>query len=201
MKAEENKQASENGNIIRAAVSEADAATAAISIDPREAVQAARARIAGMTFPTLLREQQAAREVVLRSKSIDELIRNAADLSTIRRAVAEMEEACQRLTVPEKMPSFEEERRRMQPVLRRASWSPEEIDALGRLYGSGGRINTVSITSVKVGDREILRSDIRKQLEPGAAQESERREHEALQLEAENKERRAHGQEPINREW
>ena len=89
----------------------------------------------------------------------------------------------------------------MQPVLRRASWSPEEIDALGRLYGSGGRINTVSITSVKVGDREILRSDIRKQLEPGAAQESERREHEALQLEAENKERRAHGQEPINREW
>jgi hypothetical protein len=78
---------------------------------------------------------------------------------------------------------------------------PEEIDALGRLWGSGGRISAVSITSVKVGDREILRSEVRKNLMASAAEESRQREREALELEAENKERKARGEPTRHREW
>ncbi len=198
MKPKENEQASEN-TIIRAAVAEADAATAALTIDPREIVRAARARVARMPFPTPDRERQAAHEIA--SKSIDQLILNGNDLSTIRQAVGEMEERCRRLAIPEKAASFEEELARMEPVLRQASWLPEEIDGLKRLWGSGGRINAVTVTSVKVGDREILRSEIRKTLEGSAAENSKNREREALQLEAENKERRARGEEPRHREW
>jgi hypothetical protein len=202
MKAQEDNQAPEN-IVIKAAAAECDAKTAALrqSLDPTEIACATRARIAQMPFSTPDRERQAAREVSSRSKSIDDLIRSGADLHTIRRAVAELEENCRRLAIPEKTPSFEEEIARTEPVLRNASWMPEEIDALGRLWGSGGRISAVSITSVKVGDREILRSEVRKNLMASAAEESRQREREALELEAENKERKARGEPTRHREW
>ncbi|MGB8414428.1 MAG: hypothetical protein WCE23_16555 [Candidatus Binatus sp.] len=202
MKVVENSQAPEN-TVIKAAAAECDAKTAALRqlLDPIEIACATRARIAQMPFSTPDREREAAREVESRSKLIDELIRSGADLHTIRRAVGEMEENCRRLAIPEKTPSFEEEIARMEPVLRNASWMPEEIDALARVWGSGGRINTVTIKSVKVGGREILRSEVRKKLAGDVAEASERQEREALELEAENKERKARGEPTRHREW
>jgi hypothetical protein len=202
MKAEENNQAPEN-TVIKAAAAECDAKTAALRqlLDPIEIACAARARIAQMPFPTPDRERQAAREVDSKSKSIDELIRSGADLHTVWRAIGELEENCRRIAIPEKAPSFQEEIARTEPVLRQASWMAEEIDALSRFWGSGGRINTVTIKSVKVGDREILRSEVRKKLAGDVAEASERQEREALQLEAENKERKALGGPLRHREW
>ncbi len=207
MRTSKTSHTSETVNIlIRAAVAEADAATAALSIDPRDIVRAARGRIADMTYPTPEREHQAARIVASRAKSIDELIcHSGGDLTAIRRAAGEMEEACRRLTIPEKLPSFSEEIYRTHAFFQQASWSGEEIDGLKAFFHSGDRISGITISSVKLGDREVKRSDIRTMLKGlvsnAQLDQAERQEREALQLQAQNEERRTRSLGPIHRHW
>ncbi len=193
--------------MIRAAVAECDTKTARLRplTDPIKIVCAARAGIVDLKYPNPEPEQQAARLVACHSKSIDELISNGGDLSTIKRAVAEMEAACRRLTIPEKASSLQAEMHRMQPIFQRASWSAAEIDGLKGFFRNGDRISSVTISSVKLGDREILRADVRKGLKGlltnAQLDEFERRERDALQLEAENAERRGRGEASIHRQY
>ena len=207
MKAKENNQALESGTVIRAAAADCEAGRAAIrhSIDPTEIASAARTRIAELKFPTAEREHAAAALLISRSEALDELICNGADLNTIRRHAREMEEDCRRLTIPEKPPTFQDEMRRLGDIFRGASWSQDEAHGLAGFFRSGDRISGITITSVKLGDREILRSDVRKRLpglvSPAQLDQFEERERDALQLEAENKERRAQGQNTIHRQW
>jgi hypothetical protein len=196
--AEENNQAQEN-IVIKAACAECDEATARLRqlIGPIEVVRATRARVSALKFPTPERERSAAQIVAGHSKPIDELIRNSADLNSIRSKCWEMEQACRRLTIPEKAPSFSDELHRTHNTFRQASWSEEEMDGLKASFHDGDRINAIAISSVKLGEREVLRSDVRGMLKGlvtnARLDEIERRERDALQFEAENKHRRKTG--------
>ena len=116
-----------------------------------------------------------------------------------------MEETCRRLTIPEKQPSFSEEMYRTQDFFRQASWSAEEMDGLKAFFRTGDRVRGVTIVSVKLGDREVKRSDVRAMLKGLVSNvrldQVERQEQEALQLRADNEERRTRGLGPIHRHW
>ena len=208
MKAEENNQAPESGTVIRAAAADRDAETAALrrSTDPIEIACAARSRIvAEMKFPTPERERAAAALLISRSKVLDELIYNGVDLNYLRRRVGELEEDCRRLSIPEKPPSFQDEMRRLVESFRGASWSQNEAHGLEAFFQSGDRISGITISSVMLGDRKILRSDVRKKLRGSVSSvqldQFEKREAEALQLEAENADRQRRGLNTIHRQW
>lgn len=207
--AEENNeaQAPENGTLVKAMATDCDEATERLrqARDPIEIVKAARARIAALKFPTPERERAAAGNMASHSKMIDELIRNGADLNTLRSKVFEMEEACRRLSIPEKAPSFQEELYRTHPVFQQASWTAEEIDGLKRFFRDGDRISAIRVSSVKLGDRKVTRREVREKLKgiltAAHIEGLEKREAAAIQHERDNDARRERGEGTHHRQW
>lgn len=196
MTSEKHNQAPETGIVIRAALAEAEAATAAVEIDPREIPRAAYSRIARMSFPTPERERQAARIVAGHVPRINELIRNGSDRGSICREVAAMEEACRRLTIPEKAIGFQDMLRMSIGQLLNMSWSTEEAETLRYLWRDGDRLSGEGITpsGVQLTNRKITRAQVRDEMakrgwSKGVLAQHAAVEKERLRIDAENVER------------
>jgi len=142
---------------------------------------------------------------VTRSKIIDGMICNGDELNSIRGQVKELVASCAKLTIPEKLASFEDELRRTSEYFIQASWLAEEMDGLKAFWRNGDRISSITLKSVKLGDREIQRSQVREKLRGivtnARLHELKQREREALDLHAENGARHARGEQVIHRQW
>jgi hypothetical protein len=163
MKANEN-QTFESGTIIKAVAAECDEATARLEIDPRELARIVRGRIVALNYPTPEREREAAVCMRGRSKRIDELIHDGAPLTKIYDELGTMEQLCQNLTAPIPVPGVDDQIRSAFSEFLSLSWDTAEVEGLRRFAKfakHGERVRDITISSVKIGDREITRAQVR----------------------------------------
>jgi hypothetical protein len=163
MKANEN-QTLESGTIIKAVAAECDEATARLEIDPRELALIVRGRIVALKFPNLEREREAAGCMRSRSRHIDELIHDGAPLMKIYGELGTMEELCQNLTAPIPVAGVDDQIRAAFSEFLKLSWDSAEVEGLrtfAKFAKHGDHVSDITISSVKIGDREITRAQVR----------------------------------------
>ena len=98
---------------------------------------------------------------------LDELIHEGAPLMKIYAALGIMEEACQGLTAPIPIPSVDDQIRGAFSHFLNLSWDTNEVEGLRRFAKfakHGERISDITISSLKIGDREIARAQVREDM-------------------------------------
>jgi hypothetical protein len=190
------------GAFIKSVAAEFEVALDQISVDPRDLPRWAIARIVKFNYPTPERERHAAQSVRGYYPQIERLI-VAGDLSGLERIVAEMEDVCRRLSIPERPKNFHEQLRELIGYFYNASWSIEETEAVRYLWRHGENLGAITPSSVKCGARTVTREEVRAEMaKRGVSHEFLREKAEIekhrTEIDAKNVERRARGEGAIH---
>lgn len=135
---------------------------------------------------------------------IKDLIGNR-QFDALKRTVSEMEAKANDLTVPEPTLSVSEQVSKFRRSFQEKSWTSEETDGLRWFGRVGDKVSEIGVSSVKIGDQVVTRSQVREKLGRHCTnahlRQMECQEKEALDLEANNRERKERGENPYHRQW
>jgi hypothetical protein len=195
-----NNGQNEPGILIGAAAADCESMLASVSTDPKDIIRGMVSRVTRLEYPTAERERQAASILQSRLTAFEELLRNG-DLHGVRRLANEIETRIRLVTIPERDPSFQEERRRTMAYFLNRGWLTEETEpeTLGTYWKPGDRIGEIRAGSVKLGERTITRAQVRERMKhygPAVLSNSARKEEVGVSRERENEARLARGEEP-----
>jgi hypothetical protein len=175
-----------------------------IVIDPREELLQMVRRVAKLPFPSRTREREATAILLNWKARFSDFIKHK-QYSELVRAIADVERQINALTKPARVSSLREQANKLHAVFEAKSWTSEEIDALGNNFGPDGEISEIAISSVKVGERQITRTEIRARLRGLCSNARlasiERQEDQATKFEAENRARKERGETAHHRTW
>lgn len=195
------QEAMESGALVGAAFTALYETVAELIVDPREIVRIAAERLTKLSYPTAQKERQAAGVIRSSEPRITELVMDG-DIPGLRRLLGDIAERCRQLTMPDPVPSFQDDFRECIHLFLNSSWSINEAEAVRYFSRHGDRIGKITPSTVQLGDRVITRAECREALAKGGysparlAQlaEIERRR---IAVDAENVERAKRGEGPI----
>jgi hypothetical protein len=192
----------EPGTLIGAAVTDAIEAVADLIVDPREYVRVELGELLKRyRYPTLEKERQAAHCLRGFLPRIEELVK-FADIRSLAQVLGDLQERCRRIAIPDRVPTFHDDYRERVRGFLDMSWSIEEAEAVRHFCQPGDRIGEITPSSVKLGNREIARAEVREALAArgwlkGRLAQLAEIERNRIRVDANNRERAAKGLAPI----
>lgn len=158
----------DSATMVTAVFAEIDAEIERELSDPHKVWRDWAGSAARMAYPTPERASAAASLLQRHTARVRELIADD-DVKELRRFIGEIDSQLQRLTVPPRVPSFEDELGRTVSVFRAESWSTAEAQAIKYFWQDGASIVEIGISAVVLEladgqERKITRAEVRAEL-------------------------------------